>query len=86
MDWLNKILKKIGTDKALHFLVGALITAWAGLLGEYYLLMSTVVVFAIAYTKEEFDNVFDVKDIIATMLGSVTSVVVYLVLQLALLV
>ena len=81
MKLTDKIIEKVGADKCLHFLVGALITAWAGLLGEYYLLMSIVVVFAIAYTKEELDNTFDPKDILATMLGSIASAAVWFLSQ-----
>jgi hypothetical protein len=78
MDWLNKILKKIGTDKALHFLVGALITAYASMLGVHYVWASIPFVVFLSFYKEFMDKDFDIKDIIAGVLGSVTSVVVYL--------
>jgi hypothetical protein len=80
MDWLNKILKKIGTDKALHFLVGALITAYASMLGVHYVWASIPFVVFLSFYKEFMDKDFDIKDIIAGVLGSMTSVVVWLVL------
>jgi hypothetical protein len=78
MNWLSKIIEKVGTDKALHFLVGALITAYACMLGVHYVWASIPFVVFLSFYKEFMDKDFDIKDIIAGVLGSVTSVVVYL--------
>jgi hypothetical protein len=86
MKMIDKFLAKVGTDKALHFLVGALITAYASMLGVHYVWASIPFVVFLSFYKEFMDKDFDIKDIIAGVLGSVTSVVVYWVLQLILLV
>lgn len=83
---VDKFLAKIGIDKALHFLVGALITAYGSMLGVHYVWASIPFVVFLSFYKEFMDKEFDIKDIIAGVLGSVTSAVVYWVLQLILLV
>lgn len=80
MKWLNKIIEKIGTDKALHFLVGALITSYAGMIDSICLWMSLFFVIIISFMKEFNDVLYDVKDIIAGITGSVISIIMYYIL------
>ena len=77
MKIVDKFLARVGTDKALHFLVGALTTAYASMLGVHYVWASIPFVAFLSFYKEFMDKDFDIKDIIAGVLGSVTSVVVY---------
>lgn len=84
MKIVDNFLKKIGTDKFLHFLVLALATAWASILGSSFMWGVLVLSPFIGAVKEMFDTKFDCKDIIAGVLGSVTSVIVYWIIQLIL--
>lgn len=77
MKIVNKILSKIGTDKALHFLVGALLTAWASMVNDMCMWVTTVLVVIASLCKEGLDEKYDIKDIIAGCIGTATSIVVY---------
>lgn len=77
MKIVNKILSKIGTDKALHFLVGALLTAWASMVNDVCMWVTTVLVVIASLCKESLDDKFDIWDIIAGCVGAATSIVVY---------
>lgn len=79
----NELITKIGQDKILHFLVGSLITAFIALivgLQEPEIGWSTmgapiiglVVTAFFGFIKEKIiDTEFSIKDLIATVLGSV---------------
>lgn len=79
----NELITKIGQDKILHFLVGSLITAFMTLvvgLQEPEIDWSTmgapviglVVTAFFGFVKEKIvDTEFDIKDLVATVLGSV---------------
>lgn len=86
MKIVDKFLAKVGTDKVLHFLVGALFVAWASMLGVEYTWGALVLLPIICIFKEAIDDTASFKDISAGILGGVASVVVYWMLQLALLV
>jgi hypothetical protein len=86
MKMIDKFLAKVGTDKVLHFLVGALFVAWASMLGVLYMWGALVLLPIICIFKEVMDDTASFKDISAGILGGVASVAVYWVLQLALLV
>lgn len=77
MKIVDKLIGKIGTDKALHFLVGALATAYASMVNDVCMWVTAVLVAIASLCKEGLDEKYDIKDIIAGLLGSVTSVVVY---------
>lgn len=79
----NGLIERFGTDKVLHFLGGAWITALFGVLGWWGLIASFVAVFVLSYIKEEFlDDTFDKVDIQAALIGSAASAVVYSVIRL----
>ena len=79
----NEFVLKVGQDKILHFLVGSLITAFMTLivgLQEPEIDWSTmgapviglVVAAFFGFVKEKIvDTEFDIKDLMATILGSV---------------
>lgn len=77
MKIVNKILSKIGTDKALHFLVGALATAYASMINDVCMWVTAVLVVIASIGKEGLDETYDIEDIIAGCTGAATSIVVY---------
>lgn len=79
---MNNLIQKIGIDKVLHFLVGALITSIVTIvisfqeptITNYTMavpLIGAIATFMIAVFKEISDNKFDWKDVLATVLGVV---------------
>lgn len=83
MKWIDGLLKKAGTDKALHFMTGGLmcslltfviilqdaVTGWAALGTP---IPGTLLVALLSWVKEKgFDDVADGKDILAGVLGCV---------------
>lgn len=79
---MNEFIQKIGVDKVLHFLVGALITSLFTIIIAlqepditYYTMgvpvIGGIVTFMAAVFKEIVDDKFDWKDILATVLGIV---------------
>lgn len=77
MKIVNKLLSKIGTDKALHFLVGALVTAYASMVNDVYMWVTALLVVIASLCKEGLDDKYDTKDIIAGCIGCVVSIVVF---------
>lgn len=77
MKIVNKLLSKIGVDKLLHFLIGALATALASMISESHMYATAIVVFVLSIGKEALDDKFDIWDIIAGCIGAVTSIAVY---------
>lgn len=77
MKIVDKILSKIGVDKLLHFLVGALATALASMTGESHMYATAIVVTVLSIGKEGLDEKFDTWDIIAGCVGCVMSIVVF---------
>lgn len=77
MKIVDKLIEKVGWDKMVHFLVGALMTSWASMIGVWAMIISVVFVGAVSYLKERLDDSFCKEDIIAGMLGSVTSCMVF---------
>lgn len=83
MKIINNFLVKVGTDKVLHFLVLALLTAYATILGVEYMWGMMILSPFVGVFKELFDSRFSGKDIIAGILGSIFTVAMYWILQLA---
>lgn len=77
MKIVDKLLSKIGVDKLLHFLVGALLTAWASMVNDVCMWVTTVLVVIASLCKEALDDKFDIWDIIAGCVGCVMSIVVF---------
>lgn len=86
MKFLNTFINKVGYDKLLHFLVQALITAYAAILGSEYMWGIMILSPVIGCLKELFDSKFDFKDVLFGIIGSVFSVTMYWILQLLLLI
>lgn len=92
MKLIDNLIKKIGNDKLLHFLIGFCISAVVLLL--YFLLcpetigtyeqaypyiLAFIIVGFVSVMKEFFDDVFDEEDIFAAVVGAVIPVLVSLV-------
>lgn len=70
MSFINKIVNKIGEDKVLHFLVGALITALQSPIGWIGVLIGAVLVLGLSVLKEyTLDEKPDIWDIVAAACG-----------------
>lgn len=77
MKIVNKLLSKIGVDKLLHFLIGALATALASMISESHMYTTAIVVLCLSIGKEGLDEKFDIWDIIAGCVGCVVSIVMF---------
>jgi hypothetical protein len=77
MKIVDKILSKIGTDKLLHFLVGALLTAWASMVNDVCMWVAVVLVVVCSIAKEVLDDKVEWMDIVAGCIGCATSIAVY---------
>ena len=81
MQIIDKIINKCGTDKVLHFLVGAWITSMFSPFGWLGIIIGTVTMLILSFIKEIWlDDVFDKKDIIAACIGSGVSTLFYLLI------
>lgn len=81
MKFVDKFLAKVGTDKALHYAFSAKICAIVTIVsllqdGVYTpeaingsALIGTIVTIVLIILKELFDNKFDLKDILAGLIG-----------------
>lgn len=92
MKLVDDLIKKIGNDKLLHFLVGFCISAvillvyflfYPETIGTYEqayaYIPSFIIVGFVSVVKEFFDNVFDNKDIFAAEIGAVIPVLISLI-------
>lgn len=80
MKILDNLINKLGIDRILHYLVGALAIALAQPYG--WIIMGIVfIVFLILsiYKEYKLDNEVDLVDIIFYIGGSITSAVIYLI-------
>jgi hypothetical protein len=74
---VDKLLEKIGSDKALHFLVGALITSYSSIIDNSFMWLALFLVMVLSIIKEKLDTVFDYKDIFAALLGCIISIILH---------
>lgn len=69
------LLGGIPSDKALHFIAGMLITAFAAVIIPCFAPLACVVAIIAGFAKEIYDEInyggFDWKDLLATVLGGV---------------
>ena len=92
MKLIDNLIKKIGNDKLLHFLVGFCISAVVLLLyflfcpetigiyeQVYAYILSFIIVGFVSVVKEFFDNTFNNKDIFAAEIGAVIPILISLV-------
>lgn len=83
MKSLDKLINKVGNDKVLHFLVGAIITMMGYPFGLLGVVIGLFVVLVLSALKEYvFDDEADIMDIVAGLCGSVCAVLYYLACRL----
>ena len=74
MNLTNKLVEKFGADKLLHFLLGWLIVSMGVPFGYIGIVIGTILACFLSVIKEfKFDAVKDMKDMIAGILGAVSS-------------
>jgi hypothetical protein len=74
-DW---IVDKFGADKVMHYLVGAWVPAVLSPMGWLWVILGGVSVILLNILKERYlDNEFEIKDIYSAGFGSLTSTVLY---------
>jgi hypothetical protein len=71
MKIVDKIIGKIGVDKVLHFLVGALVTSYGSMVGDACMWVAVVLVVVCSIAKEVLDDKVEWMDIVAGCLGCV---------------
>lgn len=77
MKIVDKFIGKIGVDKVLHFLVGALVTSYGSMVSDACMWTAVVLVVILSIAKEVLDEKVEWMDIVAGCLGCVVSVVFY---------
>lgn len=77
MKIVDKIIGKIGVDKVLHFLVGALVTSYGSMVGDACMWVAVVLVVVCSIAKEVLDEKVEWMDIVAGCLGCGVSVAFY---------
>jgi hypothetical protein len=74
MKLTDKIVKKFGVDKVLHFMGGALITAICAIFGFTGAIVGASAAIILSFVKEAvFDTEFDRADLAAGCLGAVVA-------------
>jgi hypothetical protein len=76
MKLVNDFLSKIGTDKVLHFLVGALMVSYSSMISSVFMWLSLLFLLIISIVKETLDDEFSYKDIVAAMIGGIISAII----------
>lgn len=77
MKIVDKIISKIGVDKVLHFLVGALATSYGSMVDDACMWVAVVLVVLCSIVKEVLDDKVEWMDIVAGCLGCLVSVLFY---------
>ena len=74
MKLTDKLIEKFGADKLLHFLLGWIIVSICSPFGYIGIVIGTILACILSIIKEyKLDVVKDTKDMIAGILGAVTS-------------
>lgn len=77
MNWIQKIVAKIGMDKIAHFFGSAFLVLALGRFVHWAI--SAGVVIALGAAKELWDGAFDKKDLLADVLGVLLGTVLLLI-------
>lgn len=85
MKIVTNIVNKIGSDKLIHFLVGAVLVSLFYPLGKWFVIGSSILTIAISVLKEIIDskepgNKFDILDLIAGSLGAIIMMTWFLIM------
>lgn len=79
MEFTNKLVEKYGTDKLLHFLVGAWLMAEAKVSHNMFIIgMMFLFIVVISFIKEKYlDESFDGQDLMFGTIGAGLSLLLY---------
>lgn len=81
MKLTNTLVEKFGADKLLHFLVTAWLVSEAKIFGISAVIIVFIFIIILGFIKELIlDNQFDTKDIIASFIGGLISLLLYYIL------
>lgn len=75
----KRIEQRVGGDRVLHFMIGALIVAQFEYFSFQLVLISIILVFTLSLIKEFTGERFDWYDILATMLGALFQLGVFVI-------
>jgi hypothetical protein len=79
MKLTNFLVDKFGSDKLLHFLVTAWLVSEAKFFGIIPMIVIFILVIILGFIKEFIlDEKFDLRDVIASFLGGLISVILYM--------
>lgn len=81
MKLIDNIRLKIGDDKLLHFLCGGLFTAFGFFFSGQIGVLFFCLVLSLSVVKEFLDSFFNWKDLVASLLGGVFTMIVYLLIS-----
>ena len=77
MNWMQRIVARIGMDKVAHFAVSAFLTL---ALGHFiHWAIASCVVLALGVAKELWDGMIDKKDLLADLFGILLGVVIMII-------
>lgn len=82
MKLTDNIREKVGDDKLLHFLLFALIVAFGFLCSGRIGLLAFYLMLTLSIAKECLDDFFNWKDLLAGVLGGMTTLIVYFITSL----
>lgn len=76
------ITKHFGSDKVMHYLGGAWITALASPFGGLGISIAFIIILCLSFIKEKWlDETFDWYDILAAFVGSLSTILIYVLIQ-----
>lgn len=79
MNLTNKLVEKFGADKLLHFLLGWVIVSMGSPFGCIGIVIGTILACFLSIIKEfKLDAVKDMKDLIASILGAISSSIYFI--------
>lgn len=81
MKLIDNIRLKIGDDKLLHFLVFGLFTAFGFFFSGQMGILAFCLMLSLSVAKEFNDDFFNWKDLVAGVLGGLTTMLVYLLIS-----
>lgn len=79
MKLTNKLMSKVGADKVLHFLAGALVVAQFEIFAWRWLLIALAIVAALSVIKEKMYDKPDWMDVVAAMCGAFAEILSFVV-------
>lgn len=81
MKLTDLIVKHFSSDKVMHFLGGAWITALTTPFGWWGILIGVIFTLLLSFAKEQWlDENFDWYDILSAFIGCISTIIIYLII------